>query len=117
VLVIAIGLLLLAGQLDVGWHFSRLWPIVLIVIGLGRYLGTGEDGRRGNGFWLLFVGGLFLLNNFRVLRLHDSWPLFIVAAGVSIILGHERDRRRRGPGQPVGDQVIDPLTGDPRHGR
>ena len=130
VLVIAIGVLLLAGQLDVGFHFGRLWPVVLIVIGLGRYLGTGDDGRRGSGFWFLFLGAIFLLNNYRVLMLHDSWPLFIVAAGVAIILGHGRDRRRRGSGssaregvretmsdlrEQIRGQVIDPLKGDSRH--
>jgi hypothetical protein len=111
VLVIAIGVLLLAGQLDAGWHFGRLWPVILIVIGLGRYLSIGEDGRRGSGFWLLLLGGIFLLNNFRILMLHDSWPLFIVAAGVSIILGRDRERWRRGR----GPEVIDPLKGGPRH--
>jgi hypothetical protein len=130
VLVIAIGVLLLAGQLDGGWHFGRLWPVVLIVIGLGRYVSTDADGRRRSGFWFLFVGGIFLLNNFRVLMLHDSWPLFIVAAGVSIIVGHDRDRWRRGPGpevrdkvrdamadlrQQVGSRVVDQANGDSRH--
>ena len=94
VLVIAIGVLLLAGQLDAGWHFGRLWPVVLIVIGLGRYLNTGDDGRRRSGFWFLFLGGIFLLNNYRVLMLHDSWPLFIIAAGVMMIRGDRSGRDR-----------------------
>jgi hypothetical protein len=94
VLVIAIGVLLLAGQLDAGWHFGRLWPVILIVVGLGRYLSTGEDGRRGSGFWFLLVGGIFLLNNYRVLMLHDSWPIFIIAAGVLMIVGRKNDRWR-----------------------
>lgn len=91
VLVIAIGVLLLAGQLDAGWHFGRLWPVILIVVGLGRYLSTGDDGQRGSGFWFLFLGGIFLLHNYHVLMLHQSWPLFIIAAGWLIIVGRQRD--------------------------
>ncbi len=109
VLVISIGVLLLAGQLDVSWHFSRLWPVILIVIGLGRYLGTDAAGRRGSGFWFLFVGAIFLLNNYRVFRLHDSWPLFIIAAGVMMMVGRKNDSRRRGPG------AGDPLKVEDRH--
>jgi len=131
VLVIAIGVLLLAGQLNAGWHFGRLWPVILIVIGLGRYLGTGADGRRGSGFWLLFLGGIFLLNNFRVLMLHDSWPLFIIAAGLLMIFGRKHEWSRQRLGADIRQEVrstaadfrqdirdrLDPLKGDDRHDR
>jgi hypothetical protein len=35
----------------------------------------------------MFLGSLFLAHTFRVLTLDRSWPLFIVAGGVSILLG------------------------------
>jgi hypothetical protein len=35
----------------------------------------------------MFVGALFLADTFHVLSLSQSWPLFIVAGGVSILLG------------------------------
>jgi hypothetical protein len=97
IIVIVVGLLLLAGQLNTGWHFGRLWPLILIVIGGGRFLSTSPDGRRSNsGVWLLFIGGIFLLNNFRVLTLHYSWPLFVVMGGFMLIFGRRDgwDRRR-----------------------
>jgi hypothetical protein len=94
-IIIVVGLLLLAGQLDVGWHFGRLWPVILIVLGIGRYLTTTPDGRRTSGLWLLFIGGIFLLNNLRVLSLHYSWPLFIVLAGLLMVFGRDGDGRRR----------------------
>lgn len=89
-LIVVVGLLLLAGQFRTGLDFGRLWPVVLIVIGLGRFMTTTPDGRRGNGGWLLFIGALFLLNNFRILGLGDSWPLFIVAGGLSMMFSRKR---------------------------
>ena len=94
-IIIVVGLLLLAGQLDAGWHFGRLWPVILLAIGAGRYLTTSADGSRGNGLWFLFLGGIFLLNNFRILTLHYSWPLFIVMAGLMMMFVRGSDGRKR----------------------
>jgi hypothetical protein len=111
IVIVAIGLLLLAGELDLGWGMGRLWPIILIAIGAGRFLGTGSDGRRGNGGWFLFLGAIFLLNNVRILMLHDSWPLFIVAAGVSVMAGRGRQAGPRGPQAPPEPPGPAGLTG------
>ena len=84
--LIAIGLLFLASNLGVmpEIHVARLWPVVLLVIGAGKLLTPGDDGRR-SGVTLLMIGGIFLAHNYRVMVLHDSWPLFIVMAGLSIL--------------------------------
>jgi|SRR6187399_3132451 len=96
-IIIVVGLLLLAGQLDRGWHFGRLWPLVLIAIGAGRYLATTPDGRRGSGLWLLFVGGIFLLHNFRIFTLQHSWPLFIVMGGLMMVMKRDGDTTKPRP--------------------
>jgi hypothetical protein len=93
-LVALIGLLLLAGQMGDRWEFGRLWPAILIVMGAGRFLARDEEGQRGNGLWLIFIGGIFLMHTFHVLRLHQSWPLFVVAAGIGMIFGRKPPRRR-----------------------
>lgn len=94
-IIIVVGLLLLAGQFDMGWHFGRLWPLILIVMGAGRFLAVDANGRRGSGVWLLFLGGIFLLNNFRILTLHYSWPLFVVLGGLMMVFGRDHGRWRR----------------------
>jgi hypothetical protein len=100
-----------------GWHlsFSRLWPVMLIVAGLGIAL-THQDaevtvvrdaegrphtevqpkGRRkyGDGLFLTLVGVLMLLHVNRWLYLSQSWPLFVVAAGLSMVFGRRRRSRR-----------------------
>src|SRR5688572_28113350 len=94
-IIIVVGLLLLLGQLDGNWHFGRLWPLILIAIGTGKFLATGADGRRGDGTWLLFLGGIFLLHNFRIFTLHHSWPLFIVLGGLMMMMKRDDAKKPR----------------------
>lgn len=99
-IVTAVGVILLAGQLDVGlsWDIGRLWPAVFILIAVGK-LASGEARNVGGAVWFLFLGGIFLLHTFRVLRLSESWPLFVVAGGVSMMFPRHRlayrDRSQR----------------------
>jgi hypothetical protein len=92
--LIAFGLIALAGQFMGQMGLGQLWPVFLIVLGATKWFFPDEaDLRRGRhvgGLWLIVVGALLLLNNYRVLTLGQSWPLFIVAAGVAIIIGHRR---------------------------
>jgi hypothetical protein len=70
------------------------WPLLPIVMGLGFFLGQPRsDGRRG-GLWLVFVGLLMLAHTQRVLRLRDSWPLFLVVAGAGLAAETLRPSRR-----------------------
>ena len=101
VLFIALGLLMLGDQLEISlapWgirlNVGRLWPVILLVLGAARFVAGRAEGRRGGGYWLLFLGGLFLLHTYDVLRLTQSWPLFIVAGGVSIMFGDRAGRCR-----------------------
>lgn len=92
---IALGVLLLAKQLDWdAFDLSRLWPAVLIVIGLPKLLFGDKDGNRGGGVWLTFLGGIFLMHTFHYLSIRRSWPLFIVAFGVSLLFGDDKHPRK-----------------------
>lgn len=88
-------------------------------MGFARLAVPGEDGRRGSGGWLVFLGVLFLLHTYEILRLSTSWPLFIVAAGVSIVFarGHEHVRvepRRERPVEGIVEAKVGvpPVEGD-----
>jgi hypothetical protein len=86
--LITIGVALLAAQLEWSplWQLHRLWPLALVVIGLPKLLWGDEHGRRAGGLWLTSFGALFMLHTFRIVTIRDSWPLFIVVIGVSMIL-------------------------------
>ena len=103
-IVVAIGLMLFARQLDLGWsfHFSRLWPGIFLVLAVGQFLGSDRDGWRG-GAWFLFLGAIFFMHTFHVLRLTDSWPLFVVAGGVSLMFPEAAcGPDRKNPAPPAG---------------
>jgi peptidoglycan/LPS O-acetylase OafA/YrhL len=113
VALIALGLMFFADRQGWawGWHlgFSRLWPLLLIVMGLPRLIasepdpawsgGSGQpEARRyvlGSGFWMVLIGVLMMLHVNQVLYLSQSWPLFIVGVGVGMVFGGDRHRGRR----------------------
>ena len=90
-LLIVIGGLFLAVNLELmpSMNIARLWPVVLVVIGLGQLVAPGDEGRFG-GVTLLLTAAIFLAHNYHVVRLHDSWPMFIAVAGLSVIFGSRR---------------------------
>ncbi len=100
-LLIVVGVVMLAGELDLPepWHIQGLWPLVLIVLGLARFWGARRE-RRGAGLGLIFAGGILLLHTQHVLHLRDSWPLFIVGAGVTILVSGWGGGGRPSQGSP-----------------
>lgn len=95
--LVGLGLLFLGQRLHLisVVDITRLWPLILIAIGVARFFGPRMEGQPRGGAWLMFIGALFLADTFHVLSLSQSWPLFIVAGGVSIMLGS-----RKGSGGP-----------------
>ena len=89
VLLIGLGLVFLGQRLELmsGVDVARLWPLILVLIGAGKFFGSRAEGQPRAGVWLMFLGGLFLAHTFRIMTLDRSWPLFIVAGGLSILLG------------------------------
>jgi len=116
VVLILVGALFFIDRLgwDMGWAwrptFARMWPVLLIVAGLSQLFSSGSDtlvrdrlgqqvrtyrGRSFAGFWWLAVGVIMLLDQNGWLTLDRSWPLFIVAGGLSLLL-RQRGEIRRG---------------------
>jgi hypothetical protein len=91
VVLIALGLLFLADRMMFTHAFSRYWPVLLIVWGLGHAAAR----RKGGGVWLIGTGVILLLHTLDIFPLNDSWPLFIVIAGLNAIWGGLVPRRRR----------------------
>lgn len=56
-----------------------------------------KTGEMVTGLILLGVGVVFLLNSFDIWDIGDSWPLILVAVGLSLIAGALRRGPVRGP--------------------
>jgi predicted membrane protein len=79
------------GMVDAG-SVLRLWPLILIAIGLQQFFNPRET-RTGralpvNGIVLMAIGGILLLNSFGVLRVSIwelFWPAVLIALGVRLM--------------------------------
>jgi hypothetical protein len=92
-IIIVVGLLLLAGQLDRGWHFGRLWPVILIAMRrrtLPRDHARRAPRQRSSGCcsWAAFSCS----TTFGFFTLQHSWPLFVVLGGLMLMMKDERQR-------------------------
>jgi hypothetical protein len=96
ILLIGLGLFFLLDQFqvfDLGpvWKF---WPLLLLGLGVARLAGY-RGHRRWSGYWI-FVAGLYCAAgtwNFLGLTWDNAWPIFVVAAGVSILARPGRECR------------------------
>jgi predicted membrane protein len=75
-----------------------LWPLVLVGIGVARFLSSTREGRAPDGLVMITIGALFLLMTFGVLRFKQAFALFLFAAGGAMVLRAVR----RGPGGELG---------------
>ena len=102
-ILIALGLVFLAGNL---WSFDlwdTLWPLVLIALGL-LWIVRGP-------LWLgvvsLVAGGIFLADSLGAdVDMGTYWPLLIVALGIGILLERNNVGRRRAIPTPGGPEVL-----------
>jgi predicted membrane protein len=91
--LIAVGTLLFLGNLGILpvraiWSF---WPVVLIVLGVGRIVSCKVLFGKFFGIALIVFGTLFLLINLNVLHLRtndDSWPLsmLLITFGMGLLM-------------------------------
>ena len=92
VVVIVVGLTMLLDRtgllpVDTAW---RLWPFVLLAIGLARVTGPVRDGcpgGRASGVVFLLLGIWGLVSEFRLFGFdyRSSWPLLMIAIGLGIV--------------------------------
>lgn len=88
VFVMLIGLMLTLdnfGVLDAR-RFWRLWPVVLIGVGLARLSRWTQRGGRPEGLTMVVIGLAFLLTNFHVLEFRQLFPLLLLGVGGLMVL-------------------------------
>jgi predicted membrane protein len=88
-LIIAAGILLLMKSLGFGtdYNVGDFWPVILIVIGLGKILQPKAYRQLYWGLVITAIGTLFLLNNLAYIRFwfDDLWPILLILLGIEIL--------------------------------
>jgi len=89
VLLLVLGSALLLNNLEVIRIGSvwRYWPLIPVVIGIGKLIVARTRKDWGEGAWWVFLGAWLYVSVFEVygLGFRESWPLLIVALGISMV--------------------------------
>jgi hypothetical protein len=69
--------------------FWDYWPAIPLTIGLAQMAWPGSTRDRLSGYWLVVLGIYGFITVFEIFGLHwgTSWPIWIVALGIRIVLG------------------------------
>lgn len=107
--LIAFGLLTLAGQIFRGFNWGFLWPFIIIAIGAVFFVAMFAGGKQTSGFAIpgSIVGGIGLILLFQNITDHWEtmsyfWTLIIIFVGVGIYImgwyGGDTNQRKSGMG-------------------
>ena len=99
VTIMAVGILILLDRLNLirPEQLTFYWPGLLVIFGLTRIVWPSRSGGEMFGMWMALIGGLLLLDRTGVAAMEDSWPVFVIVAGLSVVfkaLGWLPDHRR-----------------------
>lgn len=99
VILIGMGVVFLLqnfGLVDAG-DIGSWWPVILIGFGISSLIAPRDAGDPAGGAILTALGSFFLLRKLDVIdwRFRDVWPVFLVLAGVALILRSLAERRGR----------------------
>jgi hypothetical protein len=85
--IIAVGVLFLLDALDLMrlYRFSTYWPVLLILFGLSRIVWPARPGSEIGGSWIALVGGLLLLDRMQIAPMRETWPTFVILAGLLVV--------------------------------
>jgi hypothetical protein len=61
------------------------WPALLVGFGMLRIVWPPRPGAEVGGLWIALVGGLLLLDRLEIVALRESWPVFIIMAGLMVV--------------------------------
>lgn len=63
---------------------ERWWPLLLVALGVSRFIAGSDRRHCRSGAWLALLGGWLLINTLGLLGFDwlDSWPLLIIGGGL-----------------------------------
>lgn len=78
------------GLMQLDFSIWKLWPLILVAVGLVKLLEPAPLRKPILGLFLMVLGGLFLLDEFGRIDFDFDyiWPLLIIFVGITIIKNH-----------------------------
>lgn len=96
-IIIAVGVLFMLDNMDILYagDVLRFWPAALVLYGAARIAQSRSGSGQLFGWILVGVGGLMLLDKLQFIdfRLHDWWPLILIAVGINYLRGSWRHKK------------------------
>ena len=94
-LLVGFGVLLMLGDIDMRWGVQNLWPLLIVVLGIGILSGATSVDKRRSGLMLTLFGVWMLISTLGLWGFHfgNSWPLIFFAIGLAQILQPGRKSR------------------------
>ena len=102
--VMVLGLLLTLDNFGVlrARQLIRLWPVLLVALGLAKLFYVKKSAARPTAFFFVFLGIGLLLLNFGLLQFRQLLALFLLAVGATIVWRTARSRA------PAPSATLDP---------
>jgi Domain of unknown function (DUF5668) len=85
--IMVIGLIFLMDHMHlVGAEMlATFWPLVFVVYGLTRIIVPSRPGAEVGGLWIALFGWLFMLDRLNITSVRESWPVFLIVAGLMVV--------------------------------
>jgi hypothetical protein len=86
-LLVAVGIGFLLDRLFIiqPWVLESWFPVALIAFGITRIVWPSRPGKQIGGAWIALAGGLLLFDRLGVIAIRESWPAFVIMAGLMLV--------------------------------
>ena len=87
-LIITVGVILLLEKLspEMDIDLGTYWPVLLIVLGLGKIVQYSDFRNLLNGGIRVLVGALFMLYRLGIFMIKEFWPIILIVVGVLFVI-------------------------------
>lgn len=85
--IMTAGLIFLMDRMDIiaPATVALYWPGLLVVFGMTRIMWPSRPGAEVGGTWIALAGGLLMLDQLDVMKLRESWPVFLIVGGLVLM--------------------------------